>query len=50
MGESPACQLQPSVYGLPSKESRSSELECKVGGKFHLKLEYLLETDSKQVP
>ena len=37
-GESPACDLQASVYGVMFRESRSSGLERKSGGKFHLKL------------
>ena len=37
-GENPVCHLQSSMYSILFYESRSSGLERKLGGKFHLKL------------
>eukprot|EP00415_Alexandrium_ostenfeldii_P002455 UN2455 len=41
-GEIPFCHLQSSVHGIYLTESHSLTLQCKVGGKFHVKENILL--------
>ena len=48
-GERPVCHLQSRAYGMHLSESRSLEVERKVGGKLHLKLNICLRPSSEQV-